>query len=161
MMTRFCSIDIIKLAILIYMLVEVSVANAKPQKEEFYSCQNGFQFETKKNSARCIKQERQSFRPPKPCPTRGVKFRSYKLLIDSNGKSDLCAKHASLLNKSKPNNPQRDIGPPKHATRAKVADSSFRPLCPTGFELKVKPGKDICVRSNAKAIKPPNKKVIL
>lgn len=124
-MSRFKPISY--LACCFYLLIAEPVYS---KKVDFFSCQSGFQFETKKGAARCIKQQRLSYRAPEPCKMKG----NFKLSVDKKKFKDLCV-----------------------ATALKI--KSFSPVCPRGFKLQTKRGKDSCAKTQAEIIKPPSKKV--
>lgn len=116
-------------------------------QEVFFGCQQGFQYESKKDAARCIKQQKLSFRPPIACSNNKSGKAIYRLAVDKVGIKDQCIlDDKKALNSIKLN----AVREPK---------SSFSPLCKTGYKLKELRGKDACGRRNPEIIEPPSKKV--
>lgn len=114
----------------------IPAVNAADKKEPFFACESGYQFESKMQSARCIKKKRVSHRPPKSCP----KNQGYKLAIDKKGPQDLCIA----------------------SNNAKLNNQKLKPIAPTcsrGFRILSRRGKDSCVQEQKENIKPPSKKV--
>ena len=122
------------------------------KKETFFGCDRGFQYETKKDAARCIKQQKQSFRPPLKCLNKQNRTMKLRLVVDSDGVNDLCeavTENRKLANKK----PLQLSG--------KRPELQFAPSCTAGYKLQTKKGKDVCAKGNAEQIKPPTKKVLL
>ncbi len=111
------------------------VTNAiSAEQETYFTCKNGFQFETKKKAARCIKQERLIYQAPQACSKHNNKQSRYKLVLDKKGVKDMCMPQVS----------------------GKATPRALK--CPTGFSLQVRKGKDACAKGNPQLIKPVDKK---
>ena len=122
--------------------LSMTLNNVSAKTDTYYSCQNGFQFESKKDAARCIKQETRRFRSPIGCSNDRIKHKGYVLNVGRKGKQDKC-----VLKKS--------ISINKPALQAK----EFSPLCPKDYKLKIKLGNDSCATSTPEFIQAPSKKV--
>jgi hypothetical protein len=119
-------------------------------KETFFGCESGFQYESKKNAARCIKQQKQTFRPPLKCQHKRMGMAKLRLVVDSDGIRDRCE-----LVRSPPG-----LASNKSANhRGKRLELQFPPRCMTGYKLQARKGKDACAKGNVEQIKPPTKKV--
>jgi len=157
-------LNIRQLALLIsvfFILLLNGDLQAKANNEVFYACESGYQFETKKKAARCIKQQRLTFRSPESCANNNsVKF-NYVLAIDKLGHQDRCIVNLSGDSRVDPQNkiasssnnktPDRSAREPTH--------KSFIPQCQKGYKLQIKRGKDTCNKQNQEVILAPNKKV--
>lgn len=125
-------------------------APAAAKKETFFGCESGFQYESKKNAARCIKQQKLTFRPPLKCQHKLKDKVNLRLVVDSDGVKDRCEVviiQPGLIN-SKASSP-----------RGKRHETEFPPKCMAGYKLQVRKGKDACAKGNAEQIRPPTKKV--
>ncbi len=138
----------------LYLLVGTN--NLMAKKETYYGCKNGFQFESKQQAARCIKQQRLSFQAPQQCRKNG-KF--FQLKIDYRGKQDMCVteKGVNLKNEMK-------IKPKPGAPKAKTPRLnnkvvSFAPKCAIGFQIQIRKGKDACSKRKPEQVVAPSKKV--
>lgn len=120
------------------------------KKETFFGCERGFQYESKKNAARCIKQQKQTFRPPLKCQHKRKGKANFRLVVDSEGIRDQCeavVANSGLTNKKLANTP------------GKRPEMQFPPMCMSGYKLQARKGKDACAKGSAEQIKPPTKKV--
>jgi len=144
-----------RLLVLSYLILILPIASqAKTKKETYFACQNGYQFETKKSAARCIKQGRLSIRAPESCGKKSGKYRGFVLSIDLMAQKDMCVGSKKMTKFDS----KRQMGSQINDLSMKKL-KSFSPLCPLGFKLNIKKGKDVCERDKAETIKPPNKKV--
>ncbi len=123
----------------------------KAQKETFFGCERGYQFETKKKAARCIKQQKLTFRPPLKCNHKKANRLNWRLVVDSDGVRDLCEVVGS----------DKDTAARKSIPRSKRDSLKVAPQCMVGYQLKARRGKDACAKGNAEQIKPPSNKVSL
>jgi len=135
-------------------------SQAKSKKETYFSCKNGYQFETKKTAARCIKQRRLSFRPLSECSNKSTPNRKFKLEIDRNGVQDRCVIDMEVSKNSKKHRSMKSKGT-KLNLRSRDFYLTFIPSCPTGYVLKSKRGKDNCSRGNPETITAPTRKVTI
>ena len=142
------------------MLAITLSSQAKNKKETYFSCKNGYQFESKKTAARCIKQGRLSFRPLNTCNKKGRPSRKFKLQIDRNGIQDRCVIDTGV---SKKNAQKIPIKGNKTNLSSLSIDTTliFIPSCPSGYFLKSKRGKDNCRRGDLESITAPTRKVTL
>jgi len=137
-------------SIVVILLVLSFETNAAVNKEVFFGCEKGFQYETKKDAARCIKQKKLSFRPPLACSLKGRAKKLYRLMVDYRELKDLCVVVAS------------ETKTPLVKRRSGVVvdtSASFVPRCQTGYQLKSRRGRDACTKGDPELIKPPSKRV--
>ena len=111
----------------------------------FFSCKAGFEFESNRQAARCIKQQRFIYRSPLGCSSDRMEQvdtnkNSFKLVTDHQGNADLC-----VAIKDAPTNLN--------------AMTSFSPFCPKEFKLQIKRGKDSCTKSTPETILAPTQPV--
>jgi len=139
-------------------LTNISV---RANSEVFYACETGYQFETKKKAARCIKQQRLTFRSPESCANNNsVKF-NYVLAIDKLGQQDRCIVNLSsgggvdTQRKTASSSTNNDLD----RSGSRLTRKSFTPQCQKGYKLQIKRGKDTCSKQNLEVIQAPNKKV--
>ena len=166
----------------------LSNASANANSKIFYACETGYQFETKKKAARCIKQERLTFRSPESCANNNSVKVNYVLAVDKMGQQDRCiAKLPKVSNKlpgvsvkgakneidasdfdNKASNKtvnntakpvNRSANNRLERQEPRFTHKSFAPQCQKGFKLQVKRGKDACGKENSEVIQAPNKKV--
>ncbi|MBV1910754.1 MAG: hypothetical protein KUG78_15735 [Kangiellaceae bacterium] len=146
---------LIKFVSLVLIVVSVLNSPAHAKKEPFFGCNTGYQYEAKKDAARCVKQRKISFKPPLACNHRSNTNKlnrkaTYRLAVDYKGSQDFCVV---------------DTEPKKVASKLKKnllkhsMNATFIPLCEKGYRLKSKRGKDACSRTNRQEIKPPTTKV--
>ncbi len=135
-------------------------SQAKNKKETYFSCKNGYQFESKKTAARCIKQRRLSFRPLSECSNKSTPNRRFKLEIDRNGVQDRCVVDKGVSKKSSNKMPTKGKGINLNFLSTDFS-LTFIPSCPTGYVLRSKRGKDSCSRGNPETITAPTRKVTL
>lgn len=128
-------------SLVVFILLAITTKNSLAAKKEvFFTCDNGFQYESKKDASRCIKQKKLSYRAPLACGGKKASNGQYRLVIDKKGAKDLCV----LNNK---------------ALKARQSKTNFPPSCQAGYKLHSRRGKDACGKGNAEQIKPPSKKV--
>jgi hypothetical protein len=130
--------------------------NAYAKKETFYACKNGFQFETKQQAARCIKQQRLSFQTPQKCNKRGKLF---KLKIDYRGQRDMCIAEKNINLKNEMKLKLKSATPRARSASANSQAISFAPRCGVGFQLQVRQGKDACSKGKPELVVPPSQQV--
>ena len=116
--------------------------------KSFFSCERGFDFEVKNKASRCIKQERVIYKKPESCNKKHINLKNYELHIDMMGQKDYCV-----------------LSPRSRATQTgKIQQKTalqpqFMPRCASGFQLKVRHGKDDCIKTSAEIIKPANRRI--
>ncbi len=130
----------------------MGLANAKG--ETFFSCKNGFQFETKQQAARCIQQQRLTFQEPHGCNKK-----MFQLKVDFRGTKDMCVGRANNNLKQEQFIKPITGGPKPRSAAKNVQTISFSPKCSVGFKLQIRKGKDACAKGQPEKIAPPSKKV--
>ncbi len=120
----------------------------------FFSCDQGYVFESKQDAARCIHQKRVAFKNPEPC-TKGSKAQNiFRLQVDKLGNKDLCTGQLSS------NIIHSISGREGKARSAKIKmRNPFQPKCASGYRLQIRRGRDACKKTNAEIIRPPLKRV--
>ena len=124
---------------------------AASEKEVYYGCEAGFLYETKKDAAHCIKQEKFLYQPPIACKINKANNLQYKLEVDKVGLNDQSVQQD---NDVKPNQLLA------RKNRKNTVKNSYDLICLSGYLLAVRKGKDVCTKVRAEEIKPPNKKII-
>jgi hypothetical protein len=143
----------IKLASKLVLLCIISLALKVPaaaKKQVYFGCEAGFLYESKKDAAHCIKQEKFIYQPPIACKMSRNTNLQYKLVIDKIGQNDQCVLQ-SLAVKSNQLFRNKNI--------KNTAQNSYNLKCSPGYLLAVRKGKDACTKVRAEVIKPPNKKI--
>ncbi len=125
-------------------------ARVAAKQETFFGCESGFQYESKKNAARCIKQQKQTFRPPLKCQRLRKGKGNLRLVVDSDGLKDRCEVVDTQISAT---------AKATSKARGKRHELQLSPPCMAGYKLHVRKGKDACAKGNAEQIKPPTKKV--
>jgi len=120
----------------------------QPSKQIYFGCEQNYQFETRNNTARCIQEERLSYKPPQSCASLGRIFSNHRLMVDQLGFKDLCVLSIHRLNTTAnaPIQPQ---------------SKSVMPKCSMGYKLLNQRGKDTCVLKKPEVIKAPSRRIQL